>query len=64
MSSASLKKDILKEMSHLREEQQKLVLDFTRSLASVPAKGVKGKELLKFAGCIDKNDLEDMKSGK
>ena len=62
MSSASLKNDIMKEMSQLRKDQQKLVLDFARSLTSVPAKGVKGKDLLKFAGCIKEDDLEDMKS--
>jgi len=55
-----LKKQILEQLDILPYEQQRRILDFARALAaSVPA-GVAGRELLRFAGTIDANDLQLM----
>jgi len=58
--SVVLKKQILEQLDILPYEQQRRILDFARALAaSVPA-GVAGRELLRFAGTIDANDLQLM----
>jgi hypothetical protein len=54
------RKEILEQVSKLSPKKQHLVLNFARSLAGQRPMGVPGKELLKFAGCIDPKDLRIM----
>jgi hypothetical protein len=58
--SRPLREEILEQVSILPQEHQRRVLNFARELAmSVPV-GVAGKELLRFAGAIEANQLEVM----
>jgi hypothetical protein len=41
-------------------EQQRKVLEFARTLATRSPRGVPGKSLVRFAGTIEKSDLELM----
>ena len=56
----SIKQQILDRVSKLPLSQQKLVLDFASSLTRKPPRGVPGKDLLGFAGCIEAPDIEAM----
>jgi hypothetical protein len=60
MTDISVEKEILDEIHKLGEDQQKEVLEFVRSLASFELVGVPGKHLLRFAGTINKDDLQKM----
>ena len=60
MRGSSLKKEILKKLDNLPFEEQRKVLDFTQHLAMARTVGVHGRELLPFAGTIEKADLELM----
>jgi hypothetical protein len=55
--SALFKNEIINQLEKLNTEQQKKVLDFVKALSN---KKVSGKELLKFSGTIEKNDLDLM----
>ena len=56
--SEPLKEQILEQVSLLPQEQQRRILDFARALAmSVPV-GARGKELLRFAGAIEADELQ------
>ena len=57
--SDALKEQILAQLAGLSEDQQRRVLDFARSLAPSPD-GVAGKDLLRFAGAIEEEDLQTM----
>lgn len=46
---------------HLLLPQQQQVLEYARSLANLPLRGVPGASLLRFAGTIEADDLELMK---
>lgn len=61
MSNAVLEKEILDQMGRLSLEQLQRVLDFISNLAGRRPAGVPGKELLVFAGAIDRQDLDAMK---
>jgi flagellar motor switch protein FliG len=52
---------ITKQLENLPEEMQKKVLKYLKNLQKDNPKGVAGEQLIKFAGCISKNDLEIMK---
>lgn len=58
MSDITIEKAILEEVHHLATDHQKKVLDYARSLSKTVLKGVPGKDLLHFAGTIDKDDLK------
>ena len=58
MPKSSVEKDILDEIQKLGEEQQRNVLEFIRVLAKERPRGIPGKDLLRFAGTIDKDDLQ------
>ena len=53
--SDAVKEQILAQLAGLSEDQQRRVLDFARSLAFTD--GVAGRNLLRFAGAIEKEDL-------
>ncbi len=60
----TLQGELLSYLGRLGADDQARVVDFARSLAdpSRPKKiGVPGKDLLKFAGTIPHEDLEEMK---
>jgi hypothetical protein len=56
MSTQTLSREILEEVSDLNAEQQRRVLGFVRSL-KLPV-GTSGSALLRFAGIIDGADLK------
>ena len=58
--SSLLKEQILAQLDHLPDAEQRRVLDFARSLASNNLVGVPGKDLLRFAGLIEADDLQLM----
>ena len=55
--------ELLSYLGQMPADDQARVVDFARTLATVPKrkKGVPGKELLRFAGTIPHEDLEEMK---
>jgi hypothetical protein len=57
MMGTTLKEDIHEQVSRLPLEQQQQVLQFVRALATLNVHGVSGKDLLRFAGTIDHEDL-------
>ena len=57
MAETSIEKDILEEVHKLATPQQERVLKFARSLVNDQPPGIPGKNLLRFAGIIDKDDL-------
>ena len=60
MKDTSVEKEILDEIHKLGKGQQAKVLEFVRSLAKSEMEGVPGKTLLRFAGTIDREDLDKM----
>ena len=60
MAETSLEKDIRDEVHKLATSQQELVLEFARSLVNDRPPGIPGEYLLRFAGAIDKANLEEM----
>ena len=57
MNNTTVVNDIQKELGRLPFEQQRQAPEFVRILASVKTQGVKGKDLLRFAGCIEHEEL-------
>jgi len=60
MTQASLEQEILTHLHKLAPAQQRQVLVFVRTLASVAPVGVPGHELLPFAGAVEKAELDAM----
>ena len=60
MIDASVKTEIAEQLDSLSYDLQRRVLDFARVLAFSQPKGVPGKQLLDFAGAIERDDLEAM----
>ena len=60
MIHPSLKKEILSHLDSLPYDLQQKVLEFIRSLSSKLPTGVSGKDLLRFAGKISKEDIKKM----
>ena len=58
--NTSLEKDILHQLNILGIEQQRQVLNFARALATNKPVGIAGKELLRFGGTIELQDLNEM----
>ncbi len=58
--SKLLKEEILEQISTLPQEQQRRILDFARALTVSAPVGVAGKELLRFAGAIEADELQMM----
>jgi len=54
----TVKDEIIDQVERLDAPQQRKVLDFARRL-TVPA-GTPGRDLMRFVGCIDPVDLDDM----
>ena len=60
MGRSSIKKEIVEKLDSLAIDEQRRVLDFTRTLAGEKIVGVAGRDLIRFAGTIEKSDLAVM----
>jgi hypothetical protein len=60
MLDAAIERELSECLGQLAVEQQRQVLEFARTLARPPVRGVRGSTLLRFAGRIDAADLEMM----
>ena len=56
MVDSSIQKQVLAELSDLPADLQRRVLDYARSLTRSQPKGVAGKDLLAFAGVMEKGE--------
>ncbi len=61
MINTNVEKQLRKQLEHLPIEQQHQVLEFARALVKTNVHGVPGKNLLRFAGTIDSEDLITIK---
>ena len=52
---------IIEQIAELTPEEQQRVLQATQRLVGKLPPGTPGRDLLRFAGCIPKDDLERMK---
>lgn len=60
MIHPTLKDEILSQLDSLPYDLQEKVLEYIRSLSSKLPTGVSGKDLLRFAGKISKEDIKKM----
>jgi len=60
LENISIKEKIIEQIEKLNPEQQKQILNFAKVFELGKSKGVKGKELLRFSGAIEKSDLDIM----
>jgi hypothetical protein len=60
MVDATIEHELSTCLRRLSVEQQRQVLEFARTLTTPPLQGVRGSNLLQFAGTIDESDLEAM----
>lgn len=60
MAGPSFEQEITSHLHKLSPQQQMRVLNFVRTLAEEKPSGVPGSELLRFAGAIDLDDLNEM----
>ncbi|MHA1232933.1 MAG: hypothetical protein ACTSPQ_20090, partial [Candidatus Helarchaeota archaeon] len=60
MGAQSLKKEILERLEGLSYNLQQKVLNYIDSLTQKLPKGIPGKKILRFAGCISQEDLHAM----
>ncbi len=58
--NSRIKDEIIQQLEALPYESQRRVLDFAKALAMSTPRGVKGKDLLRFAGAISEDDLQEM----
>lgn len=58
MVDATFEHELSTCLRQLPVEQQRQVLQFARALAAPALRGVRGSDLLQFAGTIDESDLE------
>ena len=61
MKPSSLEKEIIERIRMLLYELQRKVLEYTEALTNKRPHGIPGKRLLKYAGSISPEDLEEMK---
>ncbi len=57
MTSLNLTHSIIEKVDRLPFDLQRKVLDFAQALSLSIPKGIQGKNLLQFAGTIEKKDL-------
>ncbi len=51
---------VIEQLKALPQELQRRVLEFTRALAESTPRGVPGRQLLRFAGAIPRDDIRLM----
>ena len=54
-------KEVVDQLRTLPYELQQRVLEFARALAQSPLRGVPGKQLLRFAGAIPRDEVQRMR---
>jgi len=54
--------EVVEKLTRLPEDLQRRVLHYVDTLAAARPPGVPGKDLLRFAGVISKEDAEEMRS--
>ncbi|MCE8429104.1 MAG: hypothetical protein J5U19_12035 [Candidatus Methanoperedens sp.] len=57
---STIKHDIIRQLDHLPLDFQRQVLDFAQALVKSYPKGVPGKDLLRFSGIMEPEDIQDM----
>ncbi len=57
MIDTTVQKQLREQLEHLPAAQQQQVLEFARSLVKEKDRGVPGRDLLKFAGAIEAEDI-------
>jgi hypothetical protein len=62
LTNTTIEKQLREQLDHLPIEQKHKVLEFARSLDKAKVRGVPGKDLLRFAGTIDSEDLKVIES--
>jgi len=62
MIKQAIPQEVLKYLQKLPPDKQQEILDFARKMAETPVrpKGIPGNALLRFGGCIDKEDIKLM----
>ena len=60
MIDATIQSELAACLDKMPLEQQRRVLEFARTLLGRPSQGGSGRDLLRFAGTIDKATLEAM----
>ena len=60
MGDATIETELSTCLQKLPVEKQRQVLEFAQALATSAVQGVRGADLLRFAGTIDKSDLDAM----
>ena len=58
---ASTLNEVIEQLQKMPQNLQQQVLEFARSLADSPIRGVPGSQLLRFAGTIPLQDIELMR---
>ena len=58
---ASTLNEVIEQLQKMPQNLQQQVLEFARSLADSPVRGVPGSQLLRFAGTIPLQDIELMR---
>ncbi len=61
MTAQTIESAIYEQLEKLPLEQRRQVLEFVRSLTAPQIQGVPGRSLLRFAGAIDRADLQALK---
>ena len=57
MINITVEKDLREQLRNLPIDQQRQVLEFARALVKARVHGVPGKDLMRFAGTINPEDL-------
>ncbi|MFQ5854861.1 MAG: hypothetical protein ACE5LU_04355 [Anaerolineae bacterium] len=60
MTHSVITQQIIRQVDQLPLELQRRILDFAQALALSLPKGTPGKQLLRFAGIIEPDDIEAM----
>ena len=60
MTYSAITQQVIRQLNQLPLELQRKVLDFAQELALSTPKGIPGKQLLRFAGVIEPEDIRAM----
>jgi len=60
IAKEQLKDQLLEQFDNLSPEQQRRLVEYAQSLGASRPRGVPGRDLLRFAGMIDADDLRRM----
>jgi hypothetical protein len=60
MITPSIRDEVLRELEKLGAADQKRVMDFVRALGTAEARGTPGSELIRFAGTLPEDSVDEM----